>query len=165
MILEPVVLALHHVSILVSDTVRARRFYEDVLGLQTLERPDLGFPGAWLALGEGQQLHLMELPNPDPRTGNGAVGNSAGSPSDTRRAESGDGFRRPEHGGRDYHFALRVAELEPFIERLDRAGVAYTRSRSGRASIFFRDPDGNAVELMGADTLSNFMTIRCSGQP
>lgn len=121
---EPTILALHHVSILVADTARARRFYEDVLGLKPLDRPDLGFPGAWLALGEGQQLHLMELPNPDPRTG------------------------RPEHGGRDRHFALRVAELAPFIERLEQAGVPYTRSRSGRPSIFFRDPDGNAVELM-----------------
>jgi len=123
---EPVVLALHHVSLLVSDTDRARRFYEDVLALMPLDRPDLGFPGAWLALGDGQQLHLMELPDPDPKSG------------------------RPEHGGRDRHFALRVADLAPFIERLEQAGVNYTRSRSGRASIFFRDPDGNAVELMGA---------------
>ena len=123
---EPVVLALHHVSLLVSDTDRARRFYEDVLALKPLDRPDLGFPGAWLALGEGQQLHLMELPDPDPKNG------------------------RPEHGGRDRHLALRVADLAPFIERLEQAGVAYTRSRSGRPSIFFRDPDGNAVELMGA---------------
>ncbi|MEW6444529.1 MAG: VOC family protein [Pseudomonadota bacterium] len=121
----PHVLALHHVSILVADAERARSFYENVLALQPLERPDLGFPGAWLALGDAQQLHLMQLPNPDSRDG------------------------RPEHGGRDYHFALRVADLAPFIERLERAGVAYTRSRSGRASIFFRDPDGNAVELMG----------------
>lgn len=121
---EPVVFALHHVSILVSHTERARQFYENVLGLKPLERPDLGFPGAWLALGEGQQLHLMELPNPDSREG------------------------RPEHGGRDYHFALRVADLAPFIERLEQAAVSYTRSRSGRASIFFRDPDGNALELM-----------------
>lgn len=123
---EPVVLALHHVSILVSDADRARRFYEDVLGIAPLDRPDLGFPGAWLALGESQQLHLMELPDPDPRTG------------------------RPEHGGRDRHLALRVADLAPFISLLEQSGVNYTRSRSGRPSIFFRDPDGNAVELMGS---------------
>ena len=122
---EPTILALHHVSILVADAARARRFYEDVLGLKPLERPDLGFPGAWLALGEGQQLHLMELPDPDPKTD------------------------RPEHGGRDRHFALRVTDLAPFIQRLEQGNVAYTRSRSGRASIFLRDPDGNAVELMG----------------
>ncbi|MGB9671055.1 MAG: VOC family protein [Halothiobacillaceae bacterium] len=121
---EPTILALHHVSILVADTSRAQRFYEDILGLESLERPELGFPGAWLALGKDQQLHLMELPDPDPRTG------------------------RAEHGGRDRHFALRVESLAPIIERLERAGVPYTRSRSGRSSIFFRDLDGHAVELM-----------------
>ena len=121
---EPVVLVLHHVSILVSNTERARKFYENVLGLKLLQRPDLGFPGAWLALGEGHQLHLMELPDPDPKTG------------------------RSEHGGRDRHFALYVANLTPFIERLEQARVVYTRSKSGRPSIFFRDLDGNAVELM-----------------
>ncbi len=122
---EPAILGLHHVSILVADSERAARFYVEVLGLPRLARPELGFPGAWLALGDGQQLHLMELPNPDPRQA------------------------RPEHAGRDHHFALRVADLAPFIARLEQAGVHYTHSRSGRPSIFLRDPDGNALELMG----------------
>lgn len=119
------VLALHHVSLLVADTERALRFYRDILGLEPIERPELGFPGAWLGIGQGQQLHLMELPDPDPKHG------------------------RPAHGGRDRHFALQVNGLEAFVERLEQAGVPYTRSRSGRPSIFFRDPDGHAVELMG----------------
>jgi glyoxylase I family protein len=68
-------------------------------------------------------LHLLELHDP-------------GSPG-----------VRPAHGGRDRHFALRVDALEPFVARLDACGVPFTRSRSGRASIFFRDPDGNALEL------------------
>ena len=117
------VLGLHHVSVLVADTARALRFYVDALGLAPIERPDLGFPGAWLALG-AQQLHLMELPNPDAIQG------------------------RVAHAGRDRHFALQVVALEPFELRLQTAGVAFTRSRSGRASIFCRDPDGNGVELM-----------------
>ena len=121
----PAVLGLHHVSVLVADVTRSLRFYTDVLGLRALERPELGFPGAWLALG-GQQLHVLQLPNPDPTRG------------------------RAEHAGRDRHFAIQVARLEPFIARLEAAGVPYTRSRSGRASIFCRDPDGNGVELMAA---------------
>ena len=36
-----------------------------ILGLQQIDRPDLGFPGAWLQLG-AQQIHLLELDNPDP---------------------------------------------------------------------------------------------------
>ena len=57
---------LHHVSLIVADTRRALVFYQQVLGLKLdRSRPDLGFPGAWLSLGD-RQLHLLELPNPDP---------------------------------------------------------------------------------------------------
>ncbi|MGM0517539.1 MAG: VOC family protein [Pseudomonadota bacterium] len=115
-----------HVSLLVADAGRAERFYREVLGLAPLTRPDLGFPGAWLDLGGGQALHLLELPVPDPKDG------------------------RPAHGGRDRHFALRVADTAIFADRLEAEGIAFTRSRSGRDALFFRDPDGNAVELLGA---------------
>jgi len=124
------ILGLHHVSVLVSDTAHSLCFYRDVLGLHVIERPDLGFPGAWLALG-AQQLHLMELPNQDATQG------------------------RVEHAGRDRHFAVQVTGLASFEQRLHAAGVAFTRSRSGRASIFCRDPDGNGVELMEVALSSN----------
>ena len=41
-----------------------------------------------------------------------------------------------------------VAELAPLIARLEHYGVTYTRSKSGRKAIFFRDPDGNAIEVI-----------------
>jgi len=113
---------LHHVSLLVADTARALAFYRDLLGLPEVPRPDLGFPGAWLGVGT-QQIHLLQLPNPD--TG-----------------------PRPEHGGRDRHVAFVVADFEALTSRLAAAGVPYTRSRSGRAAIFCRDPDGNALEFV-----------------
>jgi glyoxylase I family protein len=116
---------LHHVSLLVADTRRALDFYCGLLGLEiATDRPDLGFPGAWINLGGGQ-IHLLELPNPDPVTD------------------------RPEHGGRDRHTALRVDDFEQTRQRLDQAGIAYTLSRSGRQALFCRDPDGNAIELIG----------------
>ena len=117
---------LHHVSLIVADSARSIGFYEGVLGLQRIGRPDLGFPGIWFSLGEGQQLHLLELPNPDSATG------------------------RPEHGGRDRHVALLIDDLDSMTAMLEQAGIAYTRSRSGRAAIFCRDPDGNGWELMAA---------------
>lgn len=116
--------AIHHVSLLVQDTARALGFYRDLLGLSVVERPELNFPGAWLALGD-RQLHLLELPNPDAAA------------------------ERPEHVGRDRHLALSVSELEALEQRLEQAGVAMTRSKSGRNAIFCRDPDGNGVELIG----------------
>ena len=53
-------LAVHHVSITVTDVDTAFAFYTGVLGLVgRADRPDLGFGGAWLDAG-GQQLHLVE---------------------------------------------------------------------------------------------------------
>jgi catechol 2,3-dioxygenase-like lactoylglutathione lyase family enzyme len=57
-------LAVHHVSINVSDVDAALHFYTEVLGLGIREdRPDFGFGGAWLDAG-GQQVHLIEAPPP-----------------------------------------------------------------------------------------------------
>ncbi|ANJ67247.1 glyoxalase [Halothiobacillus diazotrophicus] len=119
------ILGVDHVSVVVSDAQASAAFYRQVLGLADADRPDLGFPGAWLRLSGTITLHLLELPNPDPATG------------------------RPEHGGRDRHVALRVADTAPFIARLDALSWPYTRSKSGRDAVFFRDPDGNALELVG----------------
>lgn len=117
--------AILHATFLVSDLARARAFYEGVLEMSVdPSRPDLGFPGVWYALGEGQQLHLMELPNPEA------------------------GLKRPEHGGRDRHVALAVDDVDALAVRLERAGVTFTRSKSGRAALFCRDPDGNALEFI-----------------
>ena len=120
------IMGIHHASLLVADTPRALAFYRDLLGLAVIaERPDLGFPGAWLRVG-AQQIHLLELPNPDPVTG------------------------RPAHGGRDRHLALQVQDLDGLAGRLELAGIPFTRSRSGRAALFCRDPDANALEFIPA---------------
>ncbi|MGJ0486551.1 MAG: VOC family protein [Methylomicrobium sp.] len=119
-------LALHHASLIVSNTEKSLVFYRNVLGLKQLERPPLPFPGAWLQVGESgsQQIHLLELDNPDPTTG------------------------RPEHGGRDRHVALTVASLNPVLESLENNQVHYTLSISGRRALFCRDRDGNAIEII-----------------
>lgn len=115
---------LAHVSFLVRDTATSLAFYCDLLGLSVdPARPDLGYPGAWLMLG-AQQIHLLELPNPDPVHG------------------------RPEHGGRDRHAAFWVADVEALAAALTAASIVFTRSRSGRAALFCRDPDGNALEFI-----------------
>jgi glyoxylase I family protein len=55
-------LGVHHVSINVSDVDAAVRFYVDVLGFtRRSDRPDFGFGGAWLDVGD-QQVHLIEAP-------------------------------------------------------------------------------------------------------
>lgn len=55
------VMGIHHVAICVPDVEAAVRFYVDGLGCTVrTDRPDFGFPGAWLDVGS-QQVHLMEL--------------------------------------------------------------------------------------------------------
>lgn len=120
--------ALLHAGLLISDLARAKVFYESVLRLEpSADRPDLPYPGEWYELGGGQQLHLMQLPNPDA------------------------GASRPGHGGRDRHIALAVRNMAGLKSRLDAAGVPYTASRSGRAALFCRDPDMNTIEFVEVD--------------
>jgi len=121
---RPLVQAIDHCSLIVENTAKALEFYKNILGLTVDEsRPDLGYPGAWLQLGDGQ-IHLLEVPNPDSSS------------------------VRPEHGGRDHHVALRVADLDSLTGRLEKAGIDFSRSKSGRAALFCRDYDGNAIELV-----------------
>jgi len=118
------VLSIHHVSMIVSNTQQSVAFYENLLDLKVNDkRPDLGFPGAWFDIA-GQQIHLLEVKNPDP------VAN------------------RPEHGGHDRHFAMTVDNIDEIEQRLQQLGEKYTKSRSGRAALFFRDPDGNGLEII-----------------
>lgn len=117
------ILELHHASLIVADTARSLAFYRDLFGLAEIARPDLGYPGAWLRVGD-RQIHLLELPNPDPVDA------------------------RPAQVGRDRHTAFFVDDIEAGAERLARAGIAFTRSRSGRKALFCRDPDGNGIELI-----------------
>ncbi|KAG5186154.1 lactoylglutathione lyase family protein [Tribonema minus] len=124
----PVFGGLQHAGVLCSNTEASLAFYTEVLGFQdeTELRPNLPFKGAFVRAG-GQQIHLMELENPDPVDG------------------------RPEHGGRDRHLAFTIRSLAPLEAALKRHGRTYTRSKSGRAAIFTRDPDGNAFEFLEAD--------------
>ena len=116
-------LTIHHASLIVSDTEQSLLFYRDILGMQPTERPPLPFPGAWLQIGQ-QQIHLLELDNPDPTIG------------------------RPAHGGRDRHVALHCGNVDALREELETKGVAYTLSISGRKALFCRDRDGNALEFI-----------------
>jgi catechol 2,3-dioxygenase-like lactoylglutathione lyase family enzyme len=49
-----------HVSFAVRDLARSLAFYRDILGLESVARPDLSIPGAWLGAGEAQ-VHLIEV--------------------------------------------------------------------------------------------------------
>jgi glyoxylase I family protein len=92
MAMQPV--QLHHTSIRVADVARSRAFYERLLGLRNIERPDFGVPGNWYGIGAGQ-LHLIEAQS----MGNGGI-----DPSGP-------------------HFAIEVADLDAARRDLAAAGL------------------------------------------
>ena len=96
---------MHHVSFIVEDLTIALAFYQEVLGLDIDDRrPDLGYPGAWLTLPDQQQLHLMQLPDPDKNS------------------------ERPDHGGRDHHVAFSVSSIDKIASSLNELDVTYKKS-------------------------------------
>ena len=58
---------LDHINIDTSKPDETVAFYEDVLGLENRpqDRPDFGFPGAWLFLGERPVVHLNFIDEDD----------------------------------------------------------------------------------------------------
>ncbi|TMB43042.1 MAG: glyoxalase [Deltaproteobacteria bacterium] len=87
--------ALQHVSIRSRDLARARDFYERLLGLPAVPRPELGFPGAWYGIGTNQ-LHLI---------------------AHEKLMEGIDPT--------DPHFALEVESLEAVRRELQTSGIPY----------------------------------------
>lgn len=114
-----------HATILVQDLDTARRFYEQVLGFTpSPARPKMSFSGVWYDLAPHQQMHLMQLPNPEA------------------------GLHRPLNGGRDRHIAFAVDNLGSLVDKLAGSGIAYNLSQTGRRALFCRDPDDNALEFI-----------------
>src|SRR5688572_16338799 len=108
------------------DLAAAERFYREALGLEVLERSALVIA---LRCGDGVLLIF------DPR-------------------KSGVGGRDvPSHGTSGVGhiaFAAKPQELPAWRERLQQAGVAIEKEidwDGGGRSIYFRDPQGNVVEL------------------
>jgi glyoxylase I family protein len=126
--------AIHHVSLTATDLERSRRFYREILGLQEMERPPFGFPGAWFRVGETQQLHLIVHDRATFR----------GKPLDTR----------------DSHFAVRTPRYEAAVEFLRSKGyredagtddpvrmILQPHATAGFPQIYICDPDRHVIEI------------------
>ena len=110
----------HHVNILVTDVERAVAFYQNVLGLEIIDRFQFSFDGAWLQVGEAQELHLAQT--------SGDV--SAGSHHFAVEVE-------------DWDECIRTIESEGVV-----FDVAPDTRPDGSPVAFIRDPDGNRIELV-----------------
>jgi catechol 2,3-dioxygenase-like lactoylglutathione lyase family enzyme len=110
------------VSLCVSNIERARHFYTEILGLQEIERPNFGFPGAWLQAGDAQ-IHLISAP------------------------DSVDTGQRPAllHPMAP-HAALAIDDWAAVRAELEGHGLeVLALERSGQMWVL--DPDGNIIEL------------------
>lgn len=116
------IVSLEHAALNVSDLEASKKFYGVGLGLKEVPRPDFDFAGAWYALGESQQLHLIE-----------------------------EKSLVPTSNRRNHHFALRVRDIEAVEAQLKANGIKIAMGPHVRpdlvAQIFVSDPDGYIIEL------------------
>lgn len=58
---------LAHVTLAVRDVTQTSQFFETVLGWRPIHRPDnIAGTAAWLDIGGGDQIHLLQFPDFEP---------------------------------------------------------------------------------------------------
>ena len=113
---------MNHFTITAEDRERTLDFYVGLLGLREGDRPDLGFPGAWLYAGGPQAVLHIYWDRPMPAERTGVID----------------------------HLAFTARDLRSVKARFDARGLAYDLRRqagAGTWQLFTRDPNGAKVEL------------------
>ena len=113
--------AMDHFTVLTDDLDATRSFYARILGLVDGPRPELGFPGAWMYIGERAVLHIV--------AGRAVPSESAGVLD--HMAFGGTGLREMA--------ALLQADAVEYLLR--------RQAGSGPWQLFFHDPSGARVEV------------------
>lgn len=121
------IVGMNHFTVIAEDPQKTLDFYVGLLGLRVGERPDLGFPGAWLyAEGPHAVLHLY-FDRPVPAQRAGVID----------------------------HMAFTARDLAAVKARFDQSGQKYDLRRqagAGTWQLFTFDPNGARVELDFAAT-------------
>ncbi len=123
---------IHHAAIICSDYARSRHFYVEVMGLAVVAEHYRAARDSWkldLGLPDGSQVELFSFPGAPPR------------PS------------YPEAQGLR-HLAFEVDDVAACKAELEARGIAVEPVRidefTGRAFVFFADPDALPLELYQA---------------
>jgi catechol 2,3-dioxygenase-like lactoylglutathione lyase family enzyme len=115
---------LDHFNIRTSQLGDTVRFYEDILGLKSGDRPNFTFPGAWMYSEGKAVVHLVDI-------------------SQTSEQQKPD-------SGVVHHVAFASRDFAGMKQRLQSKGMAFdARQVPGGAlwQIFVRDPNGVMIEL------------------
>ncbi len=118
-----------HLTLATRDVERTRQFFENTLGWQSKNRPgNIPMRAAWLEIGGGQELHLVEVPDFAP------------SP-----------FEREY--GRHIAVSFPRAQFDVLRQRLRERGadVIEADRPTPFARFFFRDPNGYVFEVIEAE--------------
>lgn len=125
---------MEHYLVLSDDIDETKRFYCEVLGMTEGFRPNLGFPGYWLYVGDTPCIHIAEWETYAVFT------KRVGIPISTRAAGTG-----PLD-----HIAFNAARYDETVEKLDRLGIEMSSNildEIGLRQLFIRDPNGLLIEL------------------
>lgn len=123
---EPIVIGgLSHVALCISSVETSRPFYEDVLGLKPLPRPDLPMEGLWYRAGD-VQVHLMV-------------------PPDAQELPKREPLREILVAG---HVSFEVNNVNRSVRKLRESGMSVAVGDYGIDQAFVLDPSGNLIELI-----------------
>lgn len=115
---------LDHINLRTTQLDAMIVWYTDILGLHAGDRPNFGFPGAWMCAGNAAVVHLVGI--------DGAAG--VGS----------------EVGLKMEHFALTATGSAAFEARLKATNTEYRRAEiEDIRTVAFNvwDPDGNHIHV------------------
>ena len=111
----------NHISLHVSDLDKSHHFYTQLLGMEEVVRPAFAFKGAWLNMGNGHLLHLIE-----------------GKDYETKSSNRGN------------HFAFSNSDVNALETDFVSRGIKVVSNKirvDGVRQLFIKDPDGYYIEF------------------
>jgi len=125
---------MEHVTVNTDDVEQTKHFYCDLLGMTDGYRPDFGFEGAWLYVGDTPCIHVCEWKSYK------VFAEARNIPMSSKAASTGS-FD---------HVAFNATDYDGTLAKIEDRGLEYGHSYVPDIQLrqlFFKDPNGVCVEL------------------